>query len=543
MSFQLPDRPDHPIYREVMEHVRNAPAHEAAWDFRYWCENDYWFFARHCLQVGQYRCDDPCNDHRGRPWLDHRWLFERCRDVQFEDDERFFRWPRGHFKTSLVTVGKTIWDFTQQEALAGGFNCLILTYKQDVTGAALMRGFRSEFEDNPLLHFHWPEVFWRDPRRESSLWTTTSIILRQPDGHAAREPSILVASLENQPTSQHYRKIVVDDAVTREVVKNEAQIQSVSTALKQTTFLGIGGVTKRVYVGTFWSQDDPWRRAERQGVFTTNPHFDCFDEHGRGVLWSKEALAKYERDAGRFEFAAQMRGTPIKSSEMIFLEDWFQDYGNPPDEEAEGKNVYIFSDKGGSKEHSDYSVLAAVGLGGDKQYYLLDLRRDHWTTNEYDETLLSMMDRWSPLGVYIEQFGAMTDVERLRDKMRERKWRRFRVEPLPPERGMNQGISKDSRITRLQSSMSFYRWWFPKAVGYRPKDDSRDCLQVFYDDEYVQWAPNVRLIHDDMLDTLAMALNSELRLIWPRDPAADKRRRRKDSFRRTASRGHSSWVA
>lgn len=552
--MNLPDRADHPFYTELIEHIRNSPVEVAALDFRHWCQTDFWFWCRFCMSSGEMLCRDPHNRHFMRPWLDHPWLFERCRDLQENPNGRFFKWARNSFKSTLITTNLTLWDYIQDLPRTANLRTLILTYKLDVAGEAMLSGIKKECEQNKKLHFHWPEVFWADPQKDSQLWTKQALLFRRTDDNSSREPSIRVAGLDNQPTSYHCDLIVMDDAVTREAVTSEDQIRKVFENMRTATFLGEPGVTKRRYIGTNWAIDDPWTRAERDGFFLTDNH-PCFDANGEPVLQSMEALREWERMSGPYAFSCQMMGNPISSNQRIFLMDWFQDYGNDPEYEAKGKNVYIFADLALGGAESDFSVLAAIGLGADGHKYLLDLRRDRWSIHEFDDNLLEMARKWRPIRAYIEQFAMMTDVERIREKMRERRWRGLIVEPLPRETadGSPGSLSSTTKgykslmIQRLQDDMSRLTWWFPRAVGYRGKKEPRDTIQVLLEEEYRHWSPGTKIAHDDMLNTLAMVLNKNVPLMWPQDLSAAKDEvfRAKQARRRTSSgdRRLSAWVA
>lgn len=551
--MNLPDSPDSPFYQELIEHIRNAPVEVAAWDFRHWCTVDFWFWSRYCLSSGQVLCRDPYNRHHMRPWLDHPWLFERCRDLQANPDNRLFRWARHHFKSTLVTTNLTLWEYIQNLPQSANLRTLILTYKMDVAGEAFLGGIKRECEQNKLLHFHWPEVFFADPANESPLWTKHALLFRRTEKDGAKEPSIKVAGLDNQPTSYHCDLIIGDDLVTRESVSSEDQIKKCFANMQTSTFLGEPGVTRRRYAGTFWAIDDAWSRAERAGFFTTD-HHSCYHPDGTPVLFSQKALEDWERTSGRYNFSVQMLGVPVHSSERIFLMDWLQDYENDPEYEAKNKTVYLFADLALAGEESDYSVIAAIGLGPDRKKYLLDLRRDRWSPWEFDEQLLEMGQKWKPVTAYIEQFAMMTDVERVREKMRERRWRGLRVEPLPRETKGKEDDSlsvttkgyKSLMIMRLQDDMSRLAWYFPRATGYRAKGENRDAMSVFIEEEYRQWTPGAKIAHDDMLNTLAMVLNKNLNLVWPQDMAAERRKemefRRPRAKPRDYRKSYAGWV-
>lgn len=527
-----PDSPSHPFWRELQDEIENSSPLEGGLHFRFWCQEDFWFFMRNCMSLGQLCCGDIHNQHYGKRWLDHPWLFDRCRDFEADPDDRLFKWPRGYFKTSIITQGGILWEHIKNPSL----RTLILTYKLVPTGESFIRGIALECEQNARLKFHWPEIFWSDPKKDALVWTKTALDLKRTEVMTMREPSIQVAPLDQAPTGGHFGLIQYDDCVTRETVTNPGQAKKTFSALQQSTFLG-NETTKRRYVGTYWSLDDPWQRAARQEIFTVD-HQDCYQD-GKPVLMSKEYLEKLERNSGRYDFNTQMRGVPISSGQRIFLNDWLQDYENEPTDEAKGKNLYMFADvaKGGGPD-ADYSCIAVVGLGDDNNYYLIDLRRDRWNMVEFCDMVIEMAKFWRPLTCYVEEFGGMRPVEEIKNALHIRKWRGIDVRSLPHEKGDAHKFDKAARIMRLQNSFGTFRWWLPKAVGYRSKDDPRDCLQAFLDDEYRRWTPGIEIEHDDMLDTLAMVLNTELKLHWPqgaRQAGYSKRRNAPSYTKREAS--------
>lgn len=511
----LPGRPDHPRWEEVFRAIETGPVEESMADFRYWTEECFWFACKYCFTFGEHVCREPDNPHYGKPWIDHPWVFDRCMELQRDPNGQWYRWPRGYFKTALITQCLTVWEWLrdvrgQPELIGTSLRTLILTYKAEGTGAAMMFNIKREVQ-NPKLIAHWPNLFYENPK-DSGDFSSRSLRIKQRGN--PREPTVRVDGLDSMPTSQHFDRIVMDDPVVRETVRTPEMIASTYEAMKQATFLRADD-TKVRYVGTHWAIGDPWALGLKDGRFRLN-HQDCYDADMQPVMRSKQYLEEFLRDAGPYEFSAQMRGNPIAAAERKFEWEWVERYENDPDQERVGKNVYIFVDTARSqKKHSDYTVFWVLGLGADGNVYILDAYRERLSLPQYDDLLFDLVTVWKPVIVFQEVFGAARDIEHVKDKQRQRGFR-FQIEALPDEK-----VEKEMRIESLQQPMAQRRYWFPKAgVGHAPRGDHRDTLTVFFEDEYKLWSPEGRILHDDMLDCLAFSARPKVlqRMRFPQRP-------------------------
>lgn len=505
----LPDAPEHPAWSDIYRAIEDGPLDDAMADFRYWCEQSFWFFNRYCLSFGELVCGEPDNLHHGRLWIEHPWVYARCMDIQRDPDGQFHRWPRGYFKTSLITQNFTMWEWIRnvEYGVPGvALRTLILTYKAEVTGAAFMFGFKRELQ-NPRLIMHWPEAFFEDPKQSGDYGQKTLRIRQRGN---PREPTLMVSGLDTMPTSQHFDRIILDDPVVRETVRTPDQIASTYEAIKQSTFLRADDTRMR-YVGTHWSIGDPWQLGLKEGRFRLDAQ-DCYDLDGQPVLRSRQYLEEFHRDAGPYEFSAQMRGDPVAADQRRFSETWLKYYDTTPSQERNGKNVYLFIDTARSqKKSSDYTVIWVVGLGADTYLYALDVHRERLSLPEFDELLFDLVAIWRPLIVFQEVFGAARDIEHILDKQRQLNFR-FQIEAVPDEK-----VQKEERIESLMMPFSQGRWWFPKAFGHTPRGEFRDVMRVFREDEYLVWTPSGKTIHDDMLDCLAQTARPRVidKIRWP----------------------------
>src|SRR5215813_3844538 len=99
----------------------------------------------------------------GRPDVNRDWVFERCREVQAAPDGHLDLWAREHYKSSIITFGKTIQDILCDPELTVG----IFSYSRPIA-KAFLRQIRTEFETNEVLRGLFPDVIWENPHRDAS---------------------------------------------------------------------------------------------------------------------------------------------------------------------------------------------------------------------------------------------------------------------------------------------------------------------------------------------------------------------------------------
>lgn len=518
-TWPLPDRPDHPAYLELLAELEGGAPEDSYHLFRDACLNDFWFFARHCLSLGTLICRDPHNSHYGKRWLDHRWLFERCREIQAEPDGHLDLWPRYHFKTALVTQSLSLWDLIDNPEL----RILIITNKLDTTGQGFISIPKRECETNERMVAHFPEVFWNDPKREALAagceWNDTAFTLRRQSN--AREPSLMVCGLiANLPTSYHFDIRVWDDIVVEKNGLNKEQIEVTNEAFRKATGLAAEYTRDRM-VGTHWGPNDSYRFILDLGAAKLR-HHDVIDDAGEPVLHSKRFLEDFRQRLGSFHFSAQMRNQPLAENAQTFALEWANDnrYPERPHEIRAKLNVVILLDSASTKKtSSDFTVAAVVGIGRGlplPHFFLLDLVRDRLGLVETTDLLFGLVEQWNPLCTFEEQFGAQRDIEHFKFVMTERGVR-FRVRP------MKEPVPKEERIRRLQPIFEAGRFHLPMELPRITEGRRRDMVEVLLEEEYKDWTPEGGSRHDDMLDCLAWTASPVLAkyLKPPRAPRAD----------------------
>lgn len=489
-------------YRELITAIEVAELDEGRELFREACTNDFWFFCRYCLTLGRLLCKDPGSPHFGKPWLDHPWVYARCREIQASPDGHLDLWPRFHLKTALITQSLTLWDLIDDPELKIG----LFTYKLDTVGEGFMSLLKRELEVNEKLHDHFPYVFFRDPQRESPEWTATSLVVRR-EGNP-KEPSIMaIGIIGNLPTSFHFDIHVYDDMVIEKAVSTPEMIASTTQAFRNCGGLGEDWTVTRG-VGTHWRANDSWQQLYEAGVFVLRYH-DLYLEDGETpVMRSQAWVDDWHRRMGSYNYWAQMRNKPQAGSGQTFHVHWLEYYDSKPDDLVPTLNVYLLLDSARMKKKAnDYSCAAVVGVGAGipaPHFFVLDMVRDRIGLVETTDLLFELVERWRPLCTFCEHFGVQRDIEHYRYVMQERGFR-FRI------RDMKEQIPKEERIRRLQPVAEAGRLHLPRELWRTSEGRSVDMVKLFVANEYRDWSPEGGAKHDDMLDTLAWLVSPVLK--------------------------------
>lgn len=553
---QLPSSPDDPVYQLFLRDVKKAPTPDVGVArFRLFTEADFWAFVKFATSFGKYVIDEPGHKHKGKLWVDEPYVFDLCRTVQEDAEERhddvWYNQPRFHFKTQLITKMLTIWEMLREPTLTFA----LLTYKVDQIGESIAIDMKNELERNEVLHKHWPDRLTRDTRLYE-FWTATAFSILRPTG--IREPSFSIHSLRKQPTSGHYRRILVDDPEVAETVRSQGEIAQTVSDLRDITAIESTDTLTR-HIGTVWDADGPQMRLWREKYYSRrNKPFSAIGEDGEPVLHSREFLKEWRRKLGSYKFSCQLLGVPTAKGDQFFNPRWISDfeYRKSPREERKGKTVHIIIDPATGKEGGDYTVFRVIGLGADKIRYVLDIHRERASLVEAINLLLGerldeepffrrgLAQIWEPEVVWVEAYGGFEVwYQALKDAMEARSYRAFRLKKLPQVKR-----KKEQRIEVLQPYYEQGKIRYPElGFGHgsvRPKD-TRDVKQQFLEDEYVLWtADGDGSLHDDMLDSEAWHVQPETVKLF-RYPEIEEALGRAEVFESTRMKRPqvSPWVA
>lgn len=451
------------------------------------CTSDLYFL----LTVGCKRRD-----------IDRDWLYNRCREVEANPNGYLDLWAREHFKSSIITFGKSIQDILIDPNVTIG----VFSHTRPIA-KAFLKQIKTELEKNTFLKNLFPEILYQEPQKQSPRWSLDEGIRVKRDGNPKEETIEAWGLVDGQPISKHYKVLVYDDVVTAASVATPEQIKKTTEAWELSLDLGSEGGHKR-YAGTRYHTNDTYKTMMERGAVLTRiyPATHNGEADGEPVLLSKERLMEKRRDQGPYTFSAQQLLNPVADKAMSFKKDWLKFYDTIGD--TDGWNKYLLVDPASSKKaSSDYTVMAVIGLAPDNNYYLIDGVRDRLSLTQRASKLFELQRKHKPMIVGYEKYGMQADTEHMQYEMEQKNYRFEIVE-------LGGALAKKDRILKLVPVFDNKRFYMPKQLNFIDCEGRLvDFVKTFIDEEYANFPV---LVHDDMFDCMARILDPALGAEFPK---------------------------
>lgn len=451
------------------------------------------------------------------------WLFDRVREVEANPNGNLDLWAREHYKSTIITFGLTLQDILAShgddpEPRYNGreVTICILSYNRP-RAKAFLRQIKVECETNQDLKDLFPEILWQEPKKEALKWSEDDGLVFKREGNPKESTVEASGLVDGMPTGNHYWNLTYDDVVTKESVTSPEMILKTTEAWELSDSLTLeGGITR--YIGTIYAMFDTYHTMRERGI-PARIHpctSDGSEDWSKTVLLKPETLAEKRTKQGKYTFGAQMLLNPTAEDDQGFSLEWLKYW---PATHADNLNVYIVVDPASRKKRdskkkatNDYTAMWVIGIGGDKNYYVLDVIRDRLNLTERQRSLFSLHRKWRPLAVGYEDYGLQADIEHIEYVMEQENYR-FTITPLGGP------MAKPDRIKRLVPIFENGRIFLPENGIVRTDYEGRavNLIQSFIKEEYETF-PIVS--HDDYLDALARILDPKMLITFP-EPAPE----------------------
>ena len=468
----------------------------------------------------------------------HPWIFNRCREVQEDPDFHIDIWAREHFKSTIITLLKTVQDILRDPEIA----ICIFSYNQKIASKFVSQ-IKNALENKRLRQL-FPDIIPEDTgsgkytyiddegsrRSQKFSWSSVALTVKRKTGR--KEPTVSGYGLvTGQPTGMHFDMLIYDDVVAPDSVRTSEQNRYTTEQFTMSLNTGSGENVRVRIIGTRYSLYDTYfhimnPKYASEGVMGGSKYslrcYPCRTMSGDPVLYTSEYLETKRSVMVSFVYDSQMMCDPQFSSDIGFNEDWIAERCNADEiyGDRDSYNFYIIVDPANTKNNkSDFTAMVVVAVNGDGRYYIPDIVRDKMSLSERISSLMSLVNRWTTSHgrpeVFYEQSGLSSDMEVIRGMMEAKRYwftiHSMGTKPrvtLDPRAGSGAGSLKVNRILALEPLFRGYRIVLADScvkVNWNGREE--DMMASFVMDEYMKFP--ISNDHDDMLDALSRIADAE----------------------------------
>lgn len=325
---------------------------------------------------------------------------------ELEKFDKLVELSRGHLKTTICTVGYTLWRLCRNR------NIRILLVMNTATNASQKLGeISGHIESNGMLRKLFPEII---PDFKKVKWTSEAIEIARDK--ILPEATVEAIGVGGKVVSRHYDLIIKDDMVSIESGSDEDirvlsdQIQKAINWHQYSVSLFISpAVAQQIVVGTRWAFNDLIGHIESHEL-------DCFDqfrygctyqkhlEEGAKPLWPErfplETLKQIRTTQGAYKFACQYMNKPTYDDPNAFDLTIIRKFDLIPTGPID---YFTAIDPAiGESKGADYSAIVTVGRMSDYDIFCVEAKRGHWGVDRLMEEIFKTYQIWNSIQVGLE---------------------------------------------------------------------------------------------------------------------------------------------
>jgi hypothetical protein len=245
-------------------------------------------------------------------------------------------WPRGHLKTHIITIGKSVQDYLCDNNV----RILLASSSRDISMKNL-RKIKSIFETNEVLHWLFPECI---PDTKGDKWAETEVCLPRTVNHP--ETTFKCIGVGGHITSWHFDILRKDDLIDEKTEKSPEVMEKIidwhllTKNLLESPTTGVDHLN-----GTRWSMGDLY-----QYIIDNEPEYDVYTVPAIGKGQARISGSHYDVDFGRparicnwperfhfdalmamrekdpYQFACQQMNNPRDEAVVDFNAKWLRYY-------------------------------------------------------------------------------------------------------------------------------------------------------------------------------------------------------------------------
>lgn len=420
--------------------------------------------------------------------------------------------PRAHFKSTIATIGRAIQEVIKNKNVRIG-----LCSGNMKNARKFATEIRNHMESNAILRGIFPDIFWENPRKQAKLWTQDEFtVIRDPKVEARlKEGTIKIFGLlQNIPTGDHFDVIIADDLIDQEIVGSEDQMAKVEENLQYLIPLQQTPQDPIHLVGTRYHIQDIYGKLIEKQKYKV--YLRRAIENGTPIFperFDKEMLDATRVDIGNYKYYCQYDMNPQDPGDKKFKMEWLKEYGRskiPIEKESRPYyELFMMVDPANKhKKESDFTAIGIYAVDHEWNVYLIDGLHDKLNPKERIDAVFDFVNKWKLHTVGYETIAFQeTDVFWIKRKQVETNCY-FQILEINHRKQnkfdyimSTQPIYQSGRFFLPKEGIMYQRLWENPDDGFAREVDICDVFRRQYD-----FFPNIE--HDDMLDNVAMAINT-----------------------------------
>jgi predicted phage terminase large subunit-like protein len=357
-----------------------------------------------------------------------------CDEIQ-ESLERVFRGENsthdllvniapGTSKSTLFSVMLTPWAWTRMPH----FRMIGASYTDAL--ALDLSGRSRQVVESALYQRTFPDIRLSKDTNSKSHWANT----RGGDRYAV--------AVGGSVMGMHAHGIVVDDPIDPKGVRSKADLETANTWCKETipSRKVNKDLTPTFVVMQRLHQDDPSELYIARGVRhicvpgedtpkINPPELRARYQNGLfdPVRLSRSVLARMQTELGQFGYSGQILQDPIPLGGGMFKPERIKIVEHPPGVDSFQKIVRYY-DKAATDGGGDYTVGVKMGLHKDGSYWILDIIRGQWESDDRERQIVACAHRdGKSVRIGIEREPGSSGVDSVKDSVK--RLSGFRVYP------------------------------------------------------------------------------------------------------------------
>lgn len=424
---------------------------------------------------------------------------------------RMLQMPRSHFKTTIATIGQTIWDIVQNP------NIRILLVAQSAPNAErFLLEIQNHILYNDMLRWLYPYIV--PPEVTKARWNAREI--QVPRDVLFREPTVDSIGSRGAVESRHYDKIRADDIIGEKEFNSQSEMEKtiewcsgLESLLVSPTFGEID------FIGTRWRLNDVYAFVEKfyggteeeteVGPYATKKGALVIfrrqaREDGEPIfpeLFTNEFFERLMRE-NPHRYASQYANNPQASGITLIEKEWLRFYHFSEDQESilyrrpneettytvrvdELDRILVYDPSVAETKTASKSAILILGKHKE-DVFVLESRVGHYTPDKAIDYLFELDEKWNLRLLSIEDVAFQKAIKYWM-KQRAQSEGRFMPHVRPYKPGSQK--SKDERIKGLQPLYRSGRIWYQEGftdlieetlaytfVGRSPQRDALDAL-------------------------------------------------------------------